>query len=48
MNGYHLAELNIGWRLAPTDDPRVAEFGWGYLTDASLWTRRVHPQVAAE
>ena len=25
-NGYHLAELNIGRLLAPTDDPRVAEF----------------------
>jgi Domain of unknown function (DUF3291) len=24
--GYHLAELNIGRLLAPTDDPRVAEF----------------------
>ncbi|MEM9740958.1 MAG: DUF3291 domain-containing protein, partial [Pseudomonadota bacterium] len=23
---YHLAELNIGRLLAPTDDPRVAEF----------------------
>lgn len=26
MNGHHLAELNIGRLLAPTDDPRVAEF----------------------
>ncbi|MEX0347842.1 MAG: DUF3291 domain-containing protein [Paracoccaceae bacterium] len=25
-DGYHLAELNIGRLLAPTDDPRVAEF----------------------
>ena len=25
-NGYHLAELIIGRLLAPTDDPRVAEF----------------------
>jgi hypothetical protein len=25
-NGHHLAELNIGRLLAPTDDPRVAEF----------------------
>lgn len=24
--GYHLAELNIGRLIAPTDDPRVAEF----------------------
>jgi hypothetical protein len=24
--GYHLAELNVGRLLAPTDDPRVAEF----------------------
>ncbi|MGY9049351.1 hypothetical protein P775_08805 [Puniceibacterium antarcticum] len=24
--GYHLAELNIGRLLAPTEDPRVAEF----------------------
>ena len=24
--GHHLAELNIGRLLAPTDDPRVAEF----------------------
>ncbi|MGJ8584561.1 MAG: DUF3291 domain-containing protein [Marinosulfonomonas sp.] len=26
MKGHHLAELNIGRLLAPTDDPRVAEF----------------------
>ena len=26
MNGMHLAELNIGRLIAPTDDPRVAEF----------------------
>ena len=26
MPGHHLAELNIGRLLAPTDDPRVAEF----------------------
>ena len=26
MNGHHLAELNIGRLVAPTDDPRVAEF----------------------
>jgi hypothetical protein len=26
MSGMHLAELNIGRLLAPTDDPRVAEF----------------------
>ncbi len=25
-SGHHLAELNIGRLLAPTDDPRVAEF----------------------
>ncbi len=25
-DGHHLAELNIGRLLAPTDDPRVAEF----------------------
>ncbi|MGR3615450.1 MAG: DUF3291 domain-containing protein [Paracoccaceae bacterium] len=25
-SGYHLAELNIGRLIAPTDDPRVAEF----------------------
>lgn len=25
-DGYHLAELNLGRLLAPTDDPRVAEF----------------------
>lgn len=25
-NGMHLAELNVGRLLAPTDDPRVAEF----------------------
>ena len=24
--GCHLAELNVGRLLAPTDDPRVAEF----------------------
>ena len=24
--GFHLAELNVGRLLAPTDDPRVAEF----------------------
>ena len=24
--GMHLAELNLGRLLAPTDDPRVAEF----------------------
>ncbi len=24
--GYHLAELNVGRLLAPTDDPRVADF----------------------
>ncbi|WP_375173512.1 DUF3291 domain-containing protein [Pseudooceanicola sp.] len=24
--GYHLAELNVGRLIAPTDDPRVAEF----------------------
>ena len=24
--GLHLAELNVGRLLAPTDDPRVAEF----------------------
>ena len=24
--GYHLAELNVGRLVAPTDDPRVAEF----------------------
>ena len=48
VNGYNLAELNIGRLLAPTDDPRVAEFGWKYLTDASLRNRRDYPQVAAE
>ncbi|MDB5666050.1 DUF3291 domain-containing protein [Cypionkella sp.] len=26
LPGYHLAELNVGRLLAPTDDPRVAEF----------------------
>ena len=26
MPGYHLAELNVGRLLAPTDDPRVADF----------------------
>ena len=26
MKGYHLAELNVGRLLAPTDDPLVAEF----------------------
>ena len=26
MTGMHLAELNVGRLLAPTDDPRVAEF----------------------
>jgi hypothetical protein len=26
MTGLHLAELNVGRLLAPTDDPRVAEF----------------------
>jgi hypothetical protein len=26
MSGWHLAELNVGRLLAPTDDPRVAEF----------------------
>jgi hypothetical protein len=26
MAGHHLAELNLGRLLAPTDDPRVAEF----------------------
>ena len=26
MPGHHLAELNIGRLIAPTDDPRVAEF----------------------
>lgn len=26
MEGMHLAELNVGRLLAPTDDPRVAEF----------------------
>lgn len=26
MNGLHLAELNVGRLLAPTDDPRVKEF----------------------
>ncbi len=26
MDGMHLAELNVGRLLAPTDDPRVAEF----------------------
>ncbi|MBW4707910.1 DUF3291 domain-containing protein [Roseobacter sp. YSTF-M11] len=26
MSGYHLAELNVGRLVAPTDDPRVAEF----------------------
>jgi hypothetical protein len=25
-DGFHLAELNVGRLLAPTDDPRVAEF----------------------
>lgn len=25
-NGHHLAELNVGRLVAPTDDPRVAEF----------------------
>ncbi len=25
-DGYHLAELNVGRLLAPTDDPRVTEF----------------------
>ena len=25
-SGYHLAELNVGRLLAPTEDPRVAEF----------------------
>jgi len=25
-DGYHLAELNVGRLLAPTDDPRVADF----------------------
>ena len=24
--GHHIAELNIGRLIAPTDDPRVAEF----------------------
>lgn len=24
--GHHLAELNVGHLLAPTDDPRVADF----------------------
>ena len=24
--GYHLAELNVGRLLAPTDDPRVGDF----------------------
>ncbi len=26
LTGHHLAELNIGRLLAPTDDPRVADF----------------------
>ena len=26
MNGHHLAQLNIGRLVAPTDDPAVAEF----------------------
>lgn len=26
MSGFHLAELNIGRLVAPTDDPRVADF----------------------
>lgn len=26
MDGMHLAELNVGRLIAPTDDPRVAEF----------------------
>ncbi len=26
MKGHHLAELNVGRLLTPTDDPRVAEF----------------------
>ncbi|WP_300055764.1 DUF3291 domain-containing protein [uncultured Roseobacter sp.] len=26
MQGYHLAELNVGRLVAPMDDPRVAEF----------------------
>ncbi len=26
MNGMHLAELNVGRLVAPTDDPRVADF----------------------
>ncbi|WP_298912803.1 DUF3291 domain-containing protein [uncultured Roseobacter sp.] len=26
VNRYHLAELNVGRLIAPTDDPRVAEF----------------------
>mgnify|MGYP001791912386 CR=1 FL=1 len=26
MNGYHLAELNVGRLVAPMDDPRVADF----------------------
>ena len=26
VRGHHLAELNVGRLVAPTDDPRVAEF----------------------
>lgn len=26
MNGFHLAQINVGRFLAPVDDPRIAEF----------------------
>ena len=45
MDGFHLAELNVGRLLAPTEDPRVAEFmnaldrinGLGKRTASFVW-----------
>lgn len=52
--GHHLAELNIGRLIAPTDDPGVASgdsdhaFGWSYLKHAQVWRTHGCAQVAAE
>lgn len=52
----HLAELNVGRLLAPTDVARLVAvgplrdqaFGWRHLKEAKLWPERNCTGVAAE
>jgi hypothetical protein len=45
----HLAELNMGRLLSPTDDPLLAEFfGARDLKEAQLWKSHGCAQMAAE